>query len=201
MSRSNITNGLHEPGSCRNTVPDPRFLLLARRTDLQTVMRFLRSTATFRADAFLDTSSVAIAGVLEEVSPENQRTPPCRTPAPLVIQLWGGWCCCCCCCCCAESIRAAGWSGGGGGDSPRHEVTSSSNSCRVLSLCLFWYSNTDQRHIGARQARADLMSSTSPPSTLRCIVTSRPAWQRDGDDEWPQCPALPVFYPCLTSWQ
>lgn len=87
MKRSNKINGLREPGSCRNTVPDPRFLFLARRTDLQTVMRFLRSTATFRADAFFDTSSVAIAGVLIEVSPENQRTPPCRTPAPLVIQL------------------------------------------------------------------------------------------------------------------
>lgn len=59
------------------------------RTYLHTVMRLFCSTATFRAEAFFETSPMAIAvcarpHTIQEEPLENQRTPPCRTPAVFI---------------------------------------------------------------------------------------------------------------------
>lgn len=69
----NKTNDPHlSCGSSWNTLSQHPLVPPWRPTDLQTVMRFLRSTATFRADALFDTSSVAIAGVQEESALESK---------------------------------------------------------------------------------------------------------------------------------
>lgn len=66
-----------------------RTSLLIQSTDLQTVMRFFRSTATFRADAFFETSPMAIAActqpdtIQEEAAPLQSKDPSLSDTGPL----------------------------------------------------------------------------------------------------------------------
>lgn len=66
-----------------------RTSLLSQRTDLQTVMRFFLSTATFRTDAFFETSPMAIAActqpdtIQEEAAPLQSKDPSLSDTGPL----------------------------------------------------------------------------------------------------------------------
>lgn len=190
----NKTNDLDlSCGSSRNILSQHPLVPPWRPTDLQTVMRFLRSTATFRADALFDTSSVAIAGVQEESALES-KDPSLSDAGPRHSPLAAR----------GRMLR--------GGHQSRwrpaaaaaavHVTTEGARSgdawdrcCGAHTMCLLRSSNAERHNDLYQRYRPSFfsLSSISPPSSLhhRDVTPSFPAgWK------W-RIAASPHPLPCL----